>query len=344
MSMLQRLRLVPRQLQLSCCRSFVERAFATAGGRERGTVVRWDSAKGFGFIRPFHGQLGDIFCHFSALQTTLRQGRPSLAEGDSVDFVRVKDNRRRGKFRARDVMSVVEAEQRQSGKADRRVLLHRLRNNCRRPADVRQCLKNLVQLQNNKEYSMAIAAWGRLKQPEPALELLEEMRRRGVEPDDITFSAAISACALGGAERAAGDLFLEARSKPGIFQNLWVDGQALYDVHKLPVPVAKVAVASVLEDIRLRPRGRHVHEASKDLAILAEYSSSSSSSSSDDDDDDSGGTVICPAILDYLHSAYPELSSAVKVEHNEGAGTTTIEVPAKSLAAWAAAAAVAIEQ
>ena len=42
--------------------------------------------------------------------------------------------------------------------------------------------------------SAAISACEKAKQLRKALELLEEMRQKGLEPDVITYNAAISAC------------------------------------------------------------------------------------------------------------------------------------------------------
>ena len=46
-------------------------------------------------------------------------------------------------------------------------------------------------------YSAAISACEKGKQPDKALELLEDMQRKGLEPDKITYNAAISACEKG---------------------------------------------------------------------------------------------------------------------------------------------------
>merc|ERR1712003_234663 len=43
-------------------------------------------------------------------------------------------------------------------------------------------------------YSAAIGAYKKAKQLERALELLEEMQQKGLEPNVIAYSAAISAC------------------------------------------------------------------------------------------------------------------------------------------------------
>ena len=63
-----------------------------------GTVKFFDSAKGFGFIRPDDGQK-DVFVHISAVE---RAGLRGLAEGQKVTFDVVKD-RRSGKDAADNI-------------------------------------------------------------------------------------------------------------------------------------------------------------------------------------------------------------------------------------------------
>merc|ERR1712226_493629 len=46
-------------------------------------------------------------------------------------------------------------------------------------------------------FNAVISACEKAKQPEQALQLFEEMQRRVLEPDVITFSAVISACEKG---------------------------------------------------------------------------------------------------------------------------------------------------
>ena len=60
---------------------------------------------------------------------------------------------------------------------------------------------------------MAITAWGRAREPQRALALLEEMKSRSVEPDVISFSAAISACGAGGQWERALSLLEEMQSR-----------------------------------------------------------------------------------------------------------------------------------
>eukprot|EP00747_Dinoflagellata_sp_TGD_P164341 gnl/TRDRNA2_/TRDRNA2_184147_c0_seq1.p2 gnl/TRDRNA2_/TRDRNA2_184147_c0~~gnl/TRDRNA2_/TRDRNA2_184147_c0_seq1.p2 ORF type:complete len:145 (+),score=18.48 gnl/TRDRNA2_/TRDRNA2_184147_c0_seq1:66-437(+) len=59
-----------------------------------GTVKRWHSEKGFGFIEPSDGG-NDYFCHVSGLV----DGDGSIQEGDSVTF-KVEYDERKGKDRA----------------------------------------------------------------------------------------------------------------------------------------------------------------------------------------------------------------------------------------------------
>ncbi len=50
--------------------------------REQGTVKWFDSAKGYGFISR-EGDLGDLFVHFSAIQS---DGFKTLEDGARVEF------------------------------------------------------------------------------------------------------------------------------------------------------------------------------------------------------------------------------------------------------------------
>ena len=90
---------------------------------------------------------------------------------------------------------------------ERSALLRRLRNNCRRPADVEECLGQLGALEGVKEYSMAITAWGRQRQWQDALRLLEEMKGRGFAPTLVTYNAAIAACGKPGQWERAVEIF-----------------------------------------------------------------------------------------------------------------------------------------
>lgn len=61
--------------------------------RITGTVKFFNTAKGFGFIRPEEGG-NDVFVHATALE---RAGIRALNEGDRVSFVLEDDRRGRGK-------------------------------------------------------------------------------------------------------------------------------------------------------------------------------------------------------------------------------------------------------
>ena len=67
---------------------------------------------------------------------------------------------------------------------------------------------------------MAITAWSRAREPQRALALLEEMKSRSVEPDVISFSAAISACGAGGQWERALSLLEEMRTR-GVEPNVY---------------------------------------------------------------------------------------------------------------------------
>lgn len=66
-------------------------------GKEVGTMVRWHSDKGFGFIKPDDGG-EDLFAHVSALA----DGDGSIQEGDKVTYDK-EYNERKGKDQATNV-------------------------------------------------------------------------------------------------------------------------------------------------------------------------------------------------------------------------------------------------
>ena len=89
---------------------------------------------------------------------------------------KVENKQKPGNFQANGVIRISESEppRRNGSKPDRRELLNKLRQECRTSNDIVQCLKDLGQLRNIKEYSMAITAWGRRKEWGHALGLLKD--------------------------------------------------------------------------------------------------------------------------------------------------------------------------
>merc|ERR1739848_880231 len=69
-----------------------------------GTMMRWNSDKGFGFIKPSDGG-DDLFCHVS----DLIDGEGSVYEGDKVRY-KVKFDERNAKIVRQWLRSLVEAE------------------------------------------------------------------------------------------------------------------------------------------------------------------------------------------------------------------------------------------
>ena len=90
---------------------------------------------------------------------------------------------------------------------------------------------------------MAISAWGRARQPHRALAVLEEMQSRGVEPNVISFNAAISACEQCDEMTKAKILYAEAVA----LNFLPRMNSGKIDLHNLSAPVARVAVAWSLD-------------------------------------------------------------------------------------------------
>ena len=98
-----------------------------------------------------------------------------------------------------------------SSQSDRSLLLTQLRS-AKRKSHVASLLQKFSP-RDAKEYSMAVSAWGRVRQWKQAVELLSEMKRHGVEPDVITYNAAISACAKGKQWKHALGLLSEMRER-----------------------------------------------------------------------------------------------------------------------------------
>ena len=71
-----------------------------------------------------------------------------------------------------------------NGGGGRGVLLQKLRSSKRRE-EVESLIGQLGELTSVKEASMAVSAWGRVRDWRRALELLRDMRERGIEPNVI---------------------------------------------------------------------------------------------------------------------------------------------------------------
>jgi CspA family cold shock protein len=70
------------------------------GVRVAGTLKWFDVTRGFGFLVPEEGALGDVLIHFSVLQPL---GRRSLPEGTRIDAIAVQ--RDRG-YQAREILAI----------------------------------------------------------------------------------------------------------------------------------------------------------------------------------------------------------------------------------------------
>ena len=98
------------------------------------------------------------------------------------------------------------------GGMHRGALFQQLRASRRRD-QVETIIGRLGELTDVKEASMAISAWGRVRDWKRALEQLSEMQERGLVPNVITYSAAISACAKGSQWERALELLSEMQER-----------------------------------------------------------------------------------------------------------------------------------
>ena len=154
-------------------------------------------------------------------------------------------------------------------------------------------------------WNAAISACEKGAQWERALEMFEEMQRRGLQPDVITWNAVISSCQQSGSLDQAIDLFLEAQII-GIY-SLWLN-PATIDLHDLPLSVARAAVASVLADVSLQPRNRQYFDTSISTTLTIITGRGNRSENNE--------AVLRPGILAMLRSEYPELDSTINREND----------------------------
>jgi CspA family cold shock protein len=89
------------QLEAEGRESDVGEHFADDGSVRVAGIVKWfDVTRGFGFLVPDEGALGDVLVHFSVLQPL---GRRSVPEGARLEAIAVR--RDRG-FQAREVLAI----------------------------------------------------------------------------------------------------------------------------------------------------------------------------------------------------------------------------------------------
>lgn len=97
---------------------------------------------------------------------------------------------------------------RSSGQRDHRAMAFARLRNCRDPTEVEELLNRVRPFRSPREYTLAISAYGRLRQPHKALALFAEIE----EPDTISYGAALFACEREGLWMQAVDLLDRMRS------------------------------------------------------------------------------------------------------------------------------------
>merc|ERR1711865_370939 len=100
-------------------------------------------------------------------------------------------------------------------------------------------------------FNAAISACEKGGKWERALELLQEMRQSGVQPDVISFSSAISACESCRQYGESDRIYLQA-IESGLLLGFFNEDQSILDLHDAREAVSQVIIRHLLQKIRSR--------------------------------------------------------------------------------------------
>mmetsp|Transcript_5263 Transcript_5263/g.7411 ORF Transcript_5263/g.7411 Transcript_5263/m.7411 type:complete len:421 (+) Transcript_5263:156-1418(+) len=89
----------------------------------------------------------------------------------------------------------------------------------RKVSELWSLVEELGTLRDEREYTIVISAWGRVRKPDMAIALLSQMENEGLRPNVITYNAVISACEKGRQWGRACALLEEMPSK-GLIPNV----------------------------------------------------------------------------------------------------------------------------
>jgi pentatricopeptide repeat protein len=165
-------------------------------------------------------------------------------------------------------------------------------------------------------FNAAMSACEKGGQWQHTIRLLSEMKHRGLEPTVVSHNVAISALARSGKMSAAIKLYEYAHAK-GYYHHWLPSAPSEIDLHGCSSPVARVAVAFVLEEYRQRHR-----DAQTSLTVITGKGLHSEDSIA----------IVKPSIAAMLAEGSYVALNATEVGGNPG----RLEIPQPALEDWVA--------
>ena len=105
--------------------------------------------------------------------------------------------------------------------AGKRAVMKRRLVKAKTATQVARLLDAMSPLRNDKEFNLAISAYGRCGAPEQSIALLWCMRKQGMQPDLLAYNAAMSACGKVGQWQQAQKLFGDMKQSGHVTPDTW---------------------------------------------------------------------------------------------------------------------------